>query len=70
MFVKSIRVNDRYVCGPQLVRALGPRVRNAVESCPSIDDVDELDEYGKLVGWETVFNYVLEKLDYTSLNDT
>eukprot|EP00959_Pyramimonas_sp_CCMP1952_P323262 6764610-Pyramimonas_sp.AAC.1 len=60
MFVKSIRVNGRYVCGPQLVRALGPRVRNTVESCPSIDVVDEVDEYGKLVGWETVFNYVLE----------
>ncbi|CAK0904649.1 unnamed protein product, partial [Prorocentrum cordatum] len=47
MFAKSIRVNDRYVCGPQLV-----------------------DDNGKLVGWEKVFNYVLEKLDYTSLNDT
>ncbi|CAK0827540.1 unnamed protein product, partial [Prorocentrum cordatum] len=70
MFVKSIRVNDRYVCGPQLVRALGPRVRNAVESCPSINDVDEVDDNGKLVGWERVFSYVLEKLDYTSLNDT
>ncbi|CAK0826625.1 unnamed protein product [Prorocentrum cordatum] len=70
MFAKSIRVNDRYVCGPQLVRALGPRVRNAVESCPSINDVDEVDDNGKLVGWERVFSYVLEKLDYTSLNDT
>eukprot|EP00959_Pyramimonas_sp_CCMP1952_P405764 8504182-Pyramimonas_sp.AAC.1 len=46
MFVKSIRVSDRYVCGPQLVWALGPRVRNAVESCPSISDVDEVDENG------------------------
>ncbi|CAK0843086.1 unnamed protein product [Prorocentrum cordatum] len=70
MFVKSIRVNDRYVCGPQLVRALGPRVRNAVESCPSINDVDEVDDNGKLVGWERVFSYVLEKFDYASLNDT
>ncbi|CAK0829661.1 unnamed protein product [Prorocentrum cordatum] len=70
MFVKSIRLSDRYVCGPQLVRALGPRVRNAVESCPSIDDVGRVDGGGRLVGWETVFNYVLDKLDYTSLNDT
>ncbi|CAK0809563.1 unnamed protein product [Prorocentrum cordatum] len=70
MFAKSIRVNGRYVCGPQLVRALGPRVRNAVESCPSINDVDEVDDNGKLVGWERVFSCVLEKLDYTSLNDT
>eukprot|EP00959_Pyramimonas_sp_CCMP1952_P437519 9160416-Pyramimonas_sp.AAC.1 len=47
MFVKSTRVTDRYVCGPQLVRALGPRVRNALESCPAINGVGEVDERGK-----------------------
>eukprot|EP00959_Pyramimonas_sp_CCMP1952_P282875 5913001-Pyramimonas_sp.AAC.1 len=70
MFVKSVRVADRYVCGPQLVRALGPRARGAVESCPKIDLVDTVDEDGRLTGWNTVFEYVLGKLDYTSLNDT
>ncbi|CAK0890399.1 unnamed protein product, partial [Prorocentrum cordatum] len=70
MFVKSIRLSDRYVCGSQLVRALGPRVRNAVESCPPIDDVDRVDDGGRLVDWETALNYALDKLDYTSLNDT
>ncbi|CAK0849466.1 unnamed protein product [Prorocentrum cordatum] len=69
-FVKSARGTDRYVCGPQLVRALGPRVRNAVGSCPKIDQVDVVDEKGRLTGWDTVFDYVLDKLDYTSLNDT
>eukprot|EP00959_Pyramimonas_sp_CCMP1952_P034763 728433-Pyramimonas_sp.AAC.1 len=27
MFTKSIKTAERYVCGPQLVRALGARVR-------------------------------------------
>ena len=70
MFVKSIKTTDRYVCGPQLVRALGPRVRTTVESCPVIDEVDKIDEKGQPIGWEAVFAYVLEKLDFTSLNDT
>ena len=70
MFTESIKVADRYVCGPQLVRALGARVRTTVESCTSINDVDEIDQDEILVGWNRVFDYVLEKLDYTSLNDT
>eukprot|EP00959_Pyramimonas_sp_CCMP1952_P042514 888851-Pyramimonas_sp.AAC.1 len=69
-FVTSIRLSDRYVCAPQLVRALGPRVRNAVESCPAIDAVDRVDEDGRLIGCEKMFNYALDKWDYTSLNDT
>eukprot|EP00959_Pyramimonas_sp_CCMP1952_P353326 7402530-Pyramimonas_sp.AAC.1 len=44
MFTKSIKTADRYVCGPQLVRALGARVQAAVESCPDIDTVDEIDK--------------------------
>ena len=70
MFVKSFKTTDRYVCGPQLVRALGPRVRTTVESCPIIDEVDKIDEKGRPIGWEAVFAFVLEKLDFTSLNDT
>ena len=71
MFTKSIKLVDRYVCGPQLVRALGARVRNLVESCPDIDTVDEIDkDNGDLVGWDKVLDFILEKLDYTSLNDT
>ncbi|CAK0901098.1 unnamed protein product [Prorocentrum cordatum] len=70
MFTKSIKTAERYVCGPQLVRALGARVRTTVESCPDIDTVDEIDKDGVLIGWNKVFQYVLEKLDFTSLNDT
>ncbi|CAK0851391.1 unnamed protein product [Prorocentrum cordatum] len=70
MFMKSIKVADRYVCGPQLVRVLGASVRMTVENCPDINDVDEIDKNGNLVGWNRVLDYVLQKLDYTSLNDT
>ncbi|CAK0837902.1 unnamed protein product, partial [Prorocentrum cordatum] len=70
MFTKSIKTAERYVCGPQLVRALGARVRTTVESCPDIDTVDEIDKDGVLIGWNKVFQYALEKLDFTSLNDT
>ncbi|CAK0911575.1 unnamed protein product [Prorocentrum cordatum] len=70
MLVKSIWLGDRYIYGPQLARALGPRVRNAAEGCPAIDGADRVDDDGRLVGWEGVFDHALEKLDYTSRKDT
>ncbi|CAK0870614.1 unnamed protein product [Prorocentrum cordatum] len=57
MLVKSFKTADLYVCGPQL-------------ACPKIDEIDTVDQDGKLTGWEAVFSFVLDKLDYTSLNDT
>ena len=43
MFMKSVRKTDRYICGPQLVRGLGPRLRIHAEAYESLDELDAMD---------------------------
>ena len=69
LFSKSYKTNDRYVVGPQLVRALGARTRRLAQACPDIDKIDEVAEDGKLVGWSRVFEFLLSKLDLSNVNE-
>ena len=51
MFMKSVRKTDRYICGPQLVRGLGLRLRIHAEAYESLDELDAVDpETGKCTG--------------------
>ena len=69
MFYKSYKINDRYVCGPQLMWNLGPRARFLAQTSPNVKEVDEVDHNGTLIGWDRVFDYLLEKLDPTDKNE-
>ena len=69
MFAKSYRLADRYVVGPQLIRALGPRTRLLAQGSPDINEIEETDRDGKLIGWTRVFDYLLSKLDMTNVNE-
>ena len=70
MFIMSVRKNDRYLCGPLLVRGLGPRVKTFAESYGQLAKLDEVNEAGECTGWEAFFTYVLEKLNLTTVQDT
>ncbi|CAK0818064.1 unnamed protein product [Prorocentrum cordatum] len=67
---KSYKMQDRYVVGPQLVRALGARTRRLAQACPDIDKIDEVTDEGKLTGWQRVFDFLLSKLDLSNVNET
>eukprot|EP00959_Pyramimonas_sp_CCMP1952_P115942 2423796-Pyramimonas_sp.AAC.1 len=41
LFSKSYKMQDRYVVGPQVMRALGARTRRLAQACPDIDKIDE-----------------------------
>ena len=69
MFIMSVRKNDRYICGPQLVRGLGPRVKTFAESYDKLAQLDSVSEEGECTGWEAFFAYVLEKLNLTTMQD-
>ena len=70
MFIMSVRKNDRYLCGPLLVRGLGPRVKTFAESYGQLAKLDEVNEAGECTGWEAFFTYMLEKLNLTTRQDT
>ncbi|CAK0846211.1 unnamed protein product [Prorocentrum cordatum] len=69
LFSKSYKVQDRYVVGPQLVRALGARTRRLAQACPDIDNIDEVTDEGKLTRWQRVFDFLLSKLDLSNVNE-
>ncbi|CAK0860660.1 unnamed protein product [Prorocentrum cordatum] len=69
LFSKSYKMQDRYVVGPQLVRALGARTRRLAQACPDIDKIDEVTDEGKLTGWQRVFDFLLSKLDLSNVNE-
>ena len=69
MFIMSVRKKDRYICGPQLARGLGPRVRTFAESYEKRAQLDEVSETGECIGWEAFFTDLLEKLNLTTVQD-
>ncbi|CAK0898390.1 unnamed protein product [Prorocentrum cordatum] len=69
LFTVSYKLPDRYVVGPQLVRALGARTRRLAQACPDIDKIDEVSDGGKLDGWQRVFEFLLSKLDLSNVNE-
>ncbi|CAK0844313.1 unnamed protein product, partial [Prorocentrum cordatum] len=69
LFSKSYKTQDRYVVGPQLVRALGARSRRLAQACPDIDKIDEVNDEGKMTGWQRVFDFLLSKLDLSNVNE-
>ena len=69
MFIMSVRKKDIYICGPQLVRGLGPRARTFAESYEKRAQLDEVNEAGECIGWEAFFTDLLEKLNLTTVQD-
>ena len=69
MFIMSVRKGDRHVCGPLLVRGLGPRIETFAESYGQLAQLDEVNEAGECTGWEAFFTYMLEKLNLTTRQD-
>ena len=68
LYVKRIRKADRYLCGPQLVRALGPQPRNVIETWDGLDDIDEVnEETGSCTGLEKMYAYLERQMNLTSV---
>ena len=67
MHANADTVADRYVVGPQLVRALGPKVRVLAKSCPNMLAAGEVDKGGTLVGWDRVLAFMISNMGMTSL---
>ena len=60
---------DRYICGPALVRALGPRAKKRVEAYEQIGQVDNIDTNGKTVGWNALFEWLCLKANIAIVLD-
>jgi len=69
MYIKGVKKVDRYVCGPCLVRALGPKTKAHAEAYPSLADVDEISDEGTCTGWTKLFEFVLARLNLTTVSD-
>ena len=69
MFIKRVRKADRYICGSQLARGLGARVKPHAESHENLEKIDEVDEAGNCTGWWQCFDHILTKLNLTTTQD-
>ena len=69
MYTKGFKKNDRYTCGPNLIRGLRPKPRAFAEMYPSLDEVDKVSSDGACTGWDEFFEFLLEKMNLTSIQD-
>lgn len=68
-FIKGIKKNDPYSCGPLLVRALGPRPKTILETWDDLDCIDEVDGNGACIGVDKTYAYLGNKLNLRSASE-
>ena len=69
MFIMSVCKSDRNICGPQLIRGLGVRVKPHAEAYGSLDNINEVNEAGDCAGWWGCSNHLLKKLNLDTMPD-